>query len=148
MFHLHPAAMLMNPAILIVEDNEDDQFFMKRALKRAGILNGLHIVEDGMKALAYLQGEAPYEDRAAFPRPMIVFLDLKLPFLGGHDVLRWIREQPAFAGLVVVILSSSSEPVDLERAHLLKADHYLVKPPTAESLLEIVNRFSLPWSRA
>ena len=137
----------MTPAILLVEDNEDDQFFMKRALKRAGILNTLHIAEDGLRAVAYLKGESP-DGPDVTPRPLIVFLDLKLPFLGGHDVLQWIREQPALQDLVVIILSSSSEPVDIERAYELKADHYLVKPPTAQSLLEIVKRFPLAWRLA
>jgi CheY-like chemotaxis protein len=137
----------MTPAILLVEDNEDDQYFMKRALKRAGIRNDLHIVEDGRRAVSYLEGEPAGDEADAPSRPMIVFLDLKLPFLGGHDVLQWIREQPALQDLVVVILSSSSEPVDIERAYELKANHYLVKPPTAESLLEIVDRFPLKWRR-
>ena len=147
MFRFHVTQKHMTPAILLVEDNEDDQYFMKRALKRAGIRNALHVVEDGRRAVGYLKGELPGDEYGSAPRPMIVFLDLKLPFLGGHDVLQWIREQPALKDLVVVILSSSSEPVDIKRAYELKANHYLVKPPTPDSLLEIVERYPLEWSR-
>lgn len=131
--------------ILLVEDNEDDAFFMKQALKDAGIANPLKHVEDGRAAVDYLAGTGSFSDRSRFPHPMIVFLDLKLPFKSGHEVLEWIRGQPVFETLVVIVLSSSSEKVDVDRAYRLGANSYVVKPPTPQQLLELAEAFKLWW---
>ncbi len=82
-----------NRALMLVEDNEDDVFLMKRALKGAHVINPLYVVEDGQEAVDYLAGAGKFADRANYPLPAVVFLDLKLPFLSGHDVLAWIRRQ-------------------------------------------------------
>ena len=132
-------------AILLVEDNEDDIFLMQRALKAAGITNPLFIVEDGQQALDYLAGNGEYADRSSYPIPAIVFLDLKLPEIRGHDVLAWIREQTRFENVVVVVLTSSSEPHDLKEAYRLGANSYVVKPPTAEQLLDMAKAFRWYW---
>lgn len=131
--------------ILLVEDNEDDAFFMQNALREAGIANPLKVIEDGRRAVEYLAGNGEYADRTAYPLPMIVFLDLKLPYKSGHEVLEWIRQQPQFAKLIVIVLTSSSEPVDLNRAYRAGANSYVVKPPTPEELTTLANSFSLWW---
>jgi CheY-like chemotaxis protein len=131
--------------ILLVEDNEDDVFLMKRALRVAGITNPLQIVEDGQAAIDYLAGAGAYADRARHPLPMIVFLDLKLPYKTGHDVLEWIRRQPHLEMLVVIVLTSSNEKVDLERAYRLGANSFVVKPPTTALLQKLVESFKLWW---
>lgn len=133
--------------ILLVEDNEDDAFFMKRALKEAEIVNGLQLVEDGQQAVDYLAGKGEYADRRKHPLPMVVFLDLKLPHKSGHEVLQWIREQPQFAKLIVIVLTSSNEPVDLNRSYQLGANSFVVKPPTPEQLLALAEAFKLWWLR-
>jgi CheY-like chemotaxis protein len=135
----------MNHTILLVEDNEDDAYLMKRALRDAGIRNPLQIVEDGQQAIDYLAGHGAYADRKVAPMPMIVFLDLKLPHRSGHDVLEWIRRQPQFAKLIVIVLTSSNEPVDLNRSYRLGANSFVVKPPTARELLELAEAFKLWW---
>jgi CheY-like chemotaxis protein len=138
----------MNPeTILLVEDNEDDAFFMKQALKDAEIQNPMQLVEDGQEAINYLAGTGKYADRAKYPLPMIVFLDLKLPFKSGHQVLEWIRAQPEFKKLIVIVLTSSNEPVDLNRSYQLGANSFVVKPPTAAQLLELAEAFKLWWLR-
>lgn len=131
--------------ILLVEDNEDDVFLMKRALRVAGIANPLQIVEDGQAAIDYLAGAGVYADRTLHPLPMIVFLDLKLPYKSGHDVLQWIRGQPHLEMLVVIVLTSSSEKVDLERAYKFGANSFVVKPPTTALLQNLVESFKLWW---
>jgi CheY-like chemotaxis protein len=131
--------------ILLVEDNEDDAFFMKRALHDAGISNPVVLLEDGKQAIDYLNGAGDYADRAKNPLPMVVFLDLKLPFKSGHEVLEWIRQQPQFAKLIVIVLTSSNEPVDLNRAYKNGANSYVVKPPTPEELTELAKSFDLWW---
>jgi CheY-like chemotaxis protein len=133
--------------ILLVEDNEDDAFFMQRALHDAGIANPVRLLEDGRQAIEYLGGTGEFADRAANPLPMVVFLDLKLPFKSGHEVLEWIRKQPQFAKLIVIVLTSSSEPVDLNRAYKNGANSYVVKPPTPEQLTDLAKSFDLWWLR-
>jgi len=124
--------------LLLVEDSEDDVFLMSRALRKAGLSVHLQIAVDGQEALDYLQGAGKYADRTAFPLPDIVFLDLKLPYVHGFDVLAWLRQQAAFSELAVVVLTSSPLDRDRERAQELGANAYLVKPPDGEMLLEVL----------
>jgi CheY-like chemotaxis protein len=124
--------------VLLVEDNPDDVFLMQRALKKTGLDLPMHIVTDGRQALDYLSGTGPYEDRARFPLPSMMFLDLKLPYLNGFELLEWIREDRTWAGLDVFILTSSPEQRDKETAARLGAKAYLVKPPTSVLLLEVL----------
>jgi CheY-like chemotaxis protein len=131
--------------ILLVEDNEDDVFLMKRALRAAGITNPLQIAEDGQAAIDYLAGAGAYADRTLTPLPMIVFLDLKLPYKSGHEVLEWIRRQPNLETLVVIVLTSSNEQIDLDRAYKLGANSFVVKPPTTALLHKLVESFKLWW---
>lgn len=132
-------------AILLVEDNEDDVFLMERALKSAGILNPLYVAEDGQEAIHYLSGTGKYQDRNAHPMPRIIFLDLKLPIMLGHEVLAWIRKQPQFESIVVVVLTSSNQPNDLKTSYRFGANSYLVKPPSASQLLDLVKAFRWDW---
>jgi CheY-like chemotaxis protein len=121
--------------VLLVEDNEDDVFLMQRLFKKEAIPLNLQVVTNGREAVQYLSGEDKFSDRATFPVPWLVFLDLKLPFLDGFDVLSWIRKQETLASLRVVILSSSLEDQDKERAATLGSP-YFVKPPTPETVRE------------
>ena len=130
-----------------MEDNVDDAFFMKQALVDAEITNPLHLVEDGQEAIDYLLGTSAYSDRTKYPLPMVVFLDLKLPMKSGHEVLAWIRSRPEFEKLVVIVLTSSNEPVDLNKSYKLGANSYVVKPPTSQQLLDLAEAFKLWWLR-
>ena len=134
-------------AILLVEDNEDDVVFTRRALKAAGVTNPVHVVTTGADAIDYLSGANAYADRAKYPLPAVVFLDLKLPLVSGHEVLSWIRGQRHLDGLAVVVLTSSNEPSDLRRSYSLGANSYLVKPLTAQQLLDLTKAFQWPWLR-
>src|ERR1700743_1440375 len=120
--------------LLLIEDNPDDVFLMNRALKKTGLNLPMQIVTDGRQALEYLSGAGEYEDRTRYPLPSMVFLDLKLPYLNGFEVLEWIREHPELCDLDVSILTSSPEERDKETAQRLGARAYLVKPPTDASL--------------
>jgi CheY-like chemotaxis protein len=134
-----------NRAILLVEDNEDDVFLMKRALKGARVMNDLYVVEDGQAAQDYLAGANKFADRSAYPLPAVVFLDLKLPLISGHDVLAWIRRRKEFDSLVVIVLTSSNEAWDVSRCYALGANSYVVKPPTTEQLEELAKAFKWYW---
>jgi CheY-like chemotaxis protein len=132
-------------ALLLVEDNEDDVFLMRRALKGAHVINPLYVVEDGQEAVDYLSGTGKFADREKYPLPAVVFLDLKLPYISGHDVLAWIRRQKELDGLVVIVLTSSNEASDLSRCYALGANSYVVKPPTPEQLEELSKAFKWYW---
>jgi CheY-like chemotaxis protein len=128
--------------LLLVEDSPDDVFFMQYALRQAGLDCPLYVVTDGQQAVDYLSGVGQYADRASFPLPTVIFLDLKLPFLSGFEVLAWMRNQPRLRHLPVIILSGSSEDRDKEKARQLGAISYQVKPPHKEmlqTLLESLN---------
>jgi CheY-like chemotaxis protein len=137
----------LSQTILLVEDNEDDVFLMKRALKHARITNPLQVVMDGQKAIDYLSGKEAFADRAKYPLPFLVFLDLKLPYKHGFEVLKWIREQASLDSVVVVVLTSSAENRDHQKAYALGARSYLIKPPTAEMLHELMASMQSLWLR-
>ncbi len=137
--------MATNSPILLVEDNEDEVFILKRALKEAGIENPLHIVDDGQEAIDYLTGNDQFEDRTRYPLPTMVLLDLKLPLKSGHEVLAWIRQQGPYQSMIVIVLSSSEEPADIQRAYRLGANSYLLKPTTSEQFVDIVKAFKAYW---
>lgn len=124
--------------ILLVEDNEDDVFIMKRALKKAGIVLPLQVVTDGQQALDYLGGKNGFADRSQFPLPGFVFLDLKLPNIHGFDVLAWIREHGLLESMRVIVLSSSAETKDVEKALSFGAHAYVVKPPEPTQLISLI----------
>src|SRR5262245_59108944 len=114
--------------ILLVEDREDDVFLIRRAFKDAFVTNPLHVVRDGDEAISYLKGENKYSNREEFPLPDLMLLDLKMPKIDGFEVLKWIREQPSLAALRVVVLTSSEDLHDVNRAYKLGANSFMVKP--------------------
>lgn len=120
--------------LLVVEDNEDDLYFMQRALRLAGNTRPVRIVGDGQTALDYLQGRGAFADRRAHPPPVALVLDLKLPYQHGLDVLASIRADARLRHLPVYVLTSSSEETDRTRAEALGVQRYLVKPPTPDML--------------
>ena len=131
--------------ILLVEDDENDVLFMKMAMETAGIAAGLQVAEDGEQALDYLKGQGQYADRVAHPLPSLVLLDLKLPRVLGMEVLKWIREQPGFDMMVVIMLTSSQQRSDISKACSLGANSYLVKPPNPLHLTELVDLVKRYW---
>jgi CheY-like chemotaxis protein len=131
--------------LLLVEDSPDDVFFMKRALQSAEVALSLQVAATGEQAIAYLSGQNQFADRAAFPLPLLVLLDLKLPVRDGHEVLAWIREQPGLKQLVVIVMTTSKERTDVHKAYALGANAYLVKPASAAQLVEQVKSVKSFW---
>lgn len=125
--------------ILLVEDNSDDALLVRRAFERAGVKHPLRWLSSGMEAIAYLNGDPPYTDRTKAPLPAMVLLDIKMPATDGFEVLRWIRRQPQFATLCVVMLTSSDEIRDVNLAYQLRADSFLVKPLDFWNAAELSN---------
>lgn len=140
--------MSTNPAprtILLVEDNEDDLFFMRRAILSAGVTLPLQVAESGQAAIDYLAGVDGYGDRKRHPLPMLMFLDLKLPQKSGLEVLAWVRSRPELRTLIVLVLTSSREESDVLRAYTLGANSYLVKPPNGTQLNELMKLVRAYW---
>jgi CheY-like chemotaxis protein len=119
--------MYRSRTILVVEDSADDVFLLKRALAKGGLNPRMHTVSDGEEAVDYFTGNGRYADRAQYPLPDLVLLDLKMPRMNGFDVLKWLRQQPQLVCLVVVALSTSDEPEDIQRTYELRANSYLTK---------------------
>ncbi|MDB6123057.1 MAG: two-component response regulator [Pedosphaera sp.] len=133
------------PSILLAEDDYNDVFFMERAFKQSQIANPLHRVKDGEDAISYLKGEGEFADRTRYPLPYLILLDLKMPRKNGFEVIQWIREQPGLKRFPIVVLTSSKEDPDINRAYELGANTYLVKPVRFEGLVEMMNTLKLYW---
>ena len=133
------------PTILLAEDDANDALLIGRAFRKANVVNPIEVVGDGEVAIAYLAGHGPYADRERYPLPALMLLDLKMPRKSGLEVLRWLREQSSLRHLPVVVLTSSREPADINRAYELGVKSYLVKPVAFETLLEMVRALSLYW---
>jgi CheY-like chemotaxis protein len=133
------------PTILLAEDDPDDVFLLQRALRRVVDHGSLQVVEDGEAAMAYLAGLMPYGDRDQFPLPVLLLLDLKLPRRTGHEVLAWLRQEPELRRLPVVMLTSSREIEDVNRAYDLGVNSYLVKPVGPDALVDLLRALHHYW---
>ena len=125
--------------ILLVEDNPDDAELTRIAFAEAGVDYRLHVVGDGVQALAYLRGCSLSE------LPSLVLLDLNLPKLNGREVLEAIRADPATRSLPVVVLTTSAEPFDVDKVYELGANSYIQKPVEFERFVEVVRQIGLYW---
>ena len=111
---------------------------MRIAFQKAKFYSPLQEVRDGEEAIAYLKGEEPYGDRSKFPLPIVMILDLNMPRQNGFDVLSWIQTQPDLKHLSVIVLTTSARPEDVRRAFDLGANSFLVKPPSLEKLVTMI----------
>jgi CheY-like chemotaxis protein len=122
--------------ILVAEDNPDDAYIFKIMCKRAGLPHIVHIVENGQQVIDWLSGQSVYSNRAKYPLPDRVLLDLKMPVKTGFETLEWIRAQQSFNQLPVAILSSSDEHKDVKKAYELGATTYFVKSATLKDVIQ------------
>jgi CheY-like chemotaxis protein len=132
-------------SILLVEDDQNDVFFLQYAFQEAEIKNPLQVATDGQQAIDYLQGRGPYADRNQFPFPCLVLLDLKLPVKMGLDVLRWVRNQVQLQNLLILVLTSSSNLRDVDEAYRLGARAFLVKPVSTDERIRLVRAIKQFW---
>jgi CheY-like chemotaxis protein len=120
--------------ILIAEDSDDEVFLLKRVFAKTCLPWKLHVVPNGQEAIDYLSRKPPYNDDAVFPLPSVVILDLKMPVMGGFEVLDWLNLQPVLNELPVIIHTSSDQESDRARAMALGASAYFVKSPLPSEL--------------
>lgn len=131
--------------ILLVEDNPDDQELIQMALKESHVANELVIWSDGVQALEYLLGSGDSDAHDLPPLPQVILLDLKLPRLGGLDVLQCLRAHPRTAVVPIVIMTSSSEEEDMIASYQLHANSYIRKPVDFGQFVEAVKHLGLYW---
>lgn len=131
--------------ILVADDDENDLFFLRRALERAGVKNPLFVTRDGEEAIKYLAGTAPYDNRAQYPLPGLFLLDLKMPRVNGFDVLTWVSQHSELKGLIIVVLSSSDHEEDMRKARDLGVHGYLTKPSDFEHLVGLMVELKKRW---
>ncbi len=130
--------------ILQVEDDPNDVFLLQHAMTKAEVANPIQVVTDGRQALEYLQGAGKFADREKFPFPCLMLLDLKLPYVMGLDVLRWVRDQTEMV-LPVLMLTASGEEAYIAAAYRLGANGFLVKPSEASKLQDMVKAINDFW---
>lgn len=133
--------------ILLVEDNPDHALLVRIAAERADPSLDVRVVEDGLDALAYLEGTGRYAPREEHPYPHLVILDLAMPRLDGFGVLEWVRGRPELAAIPVVVLTSSVNPNDERRALRLGARAFHTKPADVNELGVQVRELVAKWTR-
>ncbi len=137
---------LKESGILLVEDDYNDILFIQRAFRRSDLENpSIQVVRDGDEAVAYLSGEGDYANRNFYPLPGMILLDLKLPRRSGLEVLEWLRSQPVLKRIPVVILTSSKENIDINRAYDIGVNSYLLKPVNYKALNEMIKTLNAFW---
>ena len=133
--------------VLLVEDEAADVFIMQRAWAKADFENTLHVVNDGRQAVDYILGAGAFADREKHPLPCLILLDIKLPYLSGHEVVKRVRADHSAQTLPVVFLTSSANDMDIEQAYRLGGNAYLVKPPTPEKLAQMLQDLKNFWMK-
>ena len=137
--------MSKSVSILLVEDNVMDVELILDAFKEARLSNTIHVARNGQEALDYLFGHGPYVDRNTYPLPDLVLLDLKMPGIDGHEVLRRVKATPKLKRLPVIILTSSSDEGDRVMGYDNGANSYLVKPVSFDEFLNVVQKITEYW---
>lgn len=128
--------------VLLVEDNPGDIRLMQEAMREGPVQNTLHVVRDGVEALAFLRHNGVYSD---VPRPDLILLDLNLPKKDGREVLAEIKRDPLLRRIPVVILTTSNADNDIVQSYDLHANCYLTKPMDLEQFLGIVQAIERFW---
>ncbi len=134
--------------ILLVEDREDDVVLIRKAFEKSELANPVYVVRNGEEAVAYLMGEAPFTNRVEYPLPDLILLDLKMPKLDGLETLLWIRNQSGIRNTPVVILTSSEDLGDVNKAYALGANSFLVKPLDFQESIELVKVLHRYWLKS
>jgi CheY-like chemotaxis protein len=113
--------------ILLAEDDANDVLLTQMMIQKCRILNPLHVIEDGDQAILYLQGKIPFSDNSRYPVPILFLLDLRMPRVGGLEVLRWMRDHQEFA-VNTFVLTAFQDLNLMNEVYQLGAKSFLTKP--------------------
>lgn len=128
--------------VLLVDDDEGDAVLIGEALVGEGESLKLHVVKDGVEAMAFLRHEAPF---AGAPRPALILLDLNMPRKNGYEVMAEVRADPELRTIPVVILSTSAQDRDVQDSYRLQANCFVTKPPSFEQFLHVMQSIRTFW---
>ena len=131
--------------LMLVEDNPDDEEMTLRAMRRGKVTAEIFVARDGEEAMDFLFAEGEHDGRDLSRMPDLVLLDLKLPKVGGHSILRRMRTAEHARRIPVVVLTSSNETGDIQQAYELGANSYIRKPVDSEQFLQSVSTLGLYW---
>lgn len=137
--------MTIRRCVLLAEDEPNDVFLLKHAFEKASVENPLYTVSDGQEAIDYLSGTGKFSDRIQFPFPNLLILDLKMPRKTGLQVLQWLQNDQKLRNLPTIILSSSAHPDDVDKAYLLGANAFIVKPLSVQERTELARMIKCFW---
>jgi CheY-like chemotaxis protein len=118
----------LQPTVLVAEDRDEDLFLIRRAFEQRGFDTPVHYVRNGEQAIAYLSGEGRFSNRVEYPLPHLFLLDLKMPRKSGFDVLEWLQGRPGLSHIRTVVLTTSEDVFEVNRAYKLGAASFLSKP--------------------
>lgn len=134
---------MQNPIeILLIEDNPGDIRLTQEAFQQARLQNTIHVVQDGVSAMAFIRQTAPFQQA---PRPDLILLDLNLPKKDGREILKEIKSDPHFRTIPVVVLTTSDDETDILRSYDLHANAYLVKPIDILQFIKMIQTLEDFW---
>ncbi|MEX2485855.1 MAG: response regulator [Brumimicrobium sp.] len=133
---------MKNYNILLVEDNEGDVLLTKEAFEESGFKNNLAIVNDGQEAINYLERISPFLE---VDLPDIILLDINLPKLNGHEVLKYIKTNNNYKHIPVIMLTTSSSDVDVSACYANYANCYITKPTDVTDFFNVINELNRFW---
>ena len=131
--------------ILLAEDNDDHITLILRAFRKGSLINPIFVVKDGEEVIQYLRGVGKFENRDEYPLPSLLLLDLRMPKMNGFEVMEWIRQHPFFKPLRIVVLTTSEDMRDVNRAYQLGANSFLVKPMDLSGFTAIADAIQGHW---
>ena len=135
----------MSPVVLVADDDPDDVLLLSRAFLTAGLPHRIFHVRTGQEAIRYLAGEQNYVDRFKYPLPRLLVLDLNISRDHGLDLLEWLEQQTQMNFLPVVVISTSDDSIDRQKADALGVDAYRVKPAGLPGWIAIVKDLAARW---
>lgn len=131
--------------ILVADDDADDRQLTQEAFSESKLANDLRFVEDGVEVFDYLNRIGKFADPASSPWPSILLLDLNMPRMDGREVLVELKKNPRYAGIRVIVMTTSKSEADINKAYLLNAASYITKPVTFDSLVNVVTMLGKYW---
>lgn len=134
----------MTEAILIVDDDSDDATLIKRAVLSLRPKSAIRTILGGKDLVRYLEGEGCYADREAFPPAGLILLDLRMPEMNGFELLEWMKNEPRYAQIPVIIISSFDRQREIRKSYQLGARTFLSKPVNSENIRDAIRALRLP----